>query len=82
MVESVNEVQPGSISQTDFASLGSQFQESEHVTHLAFNHDQDAVVIGTNKGFVIYTIDPFCFRIYRAFEGGIRHAQIIGRSNV
>ena len=31
---------------------------------------------------MIYTIDPFCFRIYRAFEGGIRHAQIVGRSNV
>jgi len=81
MVESSN-FQPGSMSQKDFAALGAQFQEAEHVTHIAFNHDQDVVVVGTNKGFVIYTIDPFCFRIYRAFEGGVRHTQIVGRSNV
>ena len=52
------------------------------ITYTSFNQDQDAFAIGTTKGFSIFSIEPFCFRVKRVIEGGVKVVQMVGKSNL
>ena len=46
--------------------------EDEIITHIAINQDHDAFAIGTTKGFSIFSLEPFLFRVKRCIEGGVK----------
>ena len=52
-------------SKSAFPNIESQLQGDEIITHTSFNQDQDAFAIGTTKGFSIFSLEPFCFRVKR-----------------
>ena len=54
----------------------------ETITHVSFNQDQDAFAIGTTKGFSIFSLEPFRFRVKRCIEGGVKVVQMVGKSNL
>ena len=59
---------PGANAVPDLA----QMFGDEEITHVCFNQDQDAFAIGTTKGFSIFSLEPFRFRVKRSIEGGVK----------
>lgn len=59
-----------------------QLEGDEIVTCISFNQDQDAFAVGSNKGFSIFTLEPFMFRIKRAIEGGVKVIKMHGKTNL
>ena len=62
----------GQVQSTNALPNLEQIFGDEQITHISFNQDLDAFATGTTKGFAIFSLEPFRFRVKRSIEGGVK----------
>jgi len=50
--------------------------------YYTYNHNSSCFGVGTEKGFIIYDIDPFKIRFKRELNGGIGIVEMLDCSNI
>jgi WD40 repeat protein len=56
--------------------------DENKLLHFNYNHNSSCFAIGTEKGFIVYDIEPFRVRFKRDLNGGIGIVEMLDRSNV